>query len=155
MVKVIAVTGSVATGKTTISKKLSKLLNYKYVNLKEFSKKNNLGCYNRKDRVYDIDIKKLNKKLIELIKNSKQNLILDGHISHYLSKKYVDLCIVVKCDIKKLKKRLEKRRYSKDKIRENLDVEIFDICLIEAKENKHNIYVIDTSKKYDLRKIKI
>ncbi len=153
MVKVICISGSVATGKTTISKKLSKLLNYKYVDIKSFSKKNKLG--EQKGRIYEIDVKKLNKKLNELIKKSKENLIMDGHLSHYLSKRYVNLCIICKCDIKKLKKRLEKRKYSKKKIRENLDVEIFDVCLTEAHEKGHNIYVIDTSKKYDLKKIKV
>ena len=34
----------------------------------------------------------------------------------------------------------------KNKVRENLDAEIFDICLNEAKENKHKIIVLDTTK---------
>jgi len=79
--------------------------------------------------------------------NKNNNIIIDSHLSHYLPKKYVDLCIVIKCDIKELKKRLEKRKYSKIKIRENLDSEIFDICLVEAKENKHKIIIVDTTKK--------
>ncbi len=153
MVKVICISGSVGTGKTTIAKKISKLLNYEYINIKSFAKKNKLGSYNKK--VYEIDVKKLNKKLIDLIKKSKKNLIIDGHLSHYLPKKYVDLCIITKCDIKKLKNRLKKRNYSKEKIRENLDVEIFDVCLVEAKEKKHKIIVMDTSKKYDLKNIKV
>ena len=36
--------------------------------------------------------------------------------------------------------------YSKSKIRENLDAEIFDICLNEAKEKGHSTFVIDTTK---------
>jgi adenylate kinase len=63
-----------------------------------------------------------------------------------LPSKYVDLCYVTKCDLKTLKKRLEKRRYSKEKIRENLDAEILDVCLIEALENKHKVKVINTTK---------
>ena len=68
-------------------------------------------------------------------------------MSHYLPKKYVDLCIVTKCGLKKLKKRLEKRKYNKKKIRENLDCEIFDICLNEAMEKGHKVKIVDTSKK--------
>ena len=45
-----------------------------------------------------------------------------------------------------LKNRLKKKKYSKDKIRENLDTEIFDVCLNEAKENRHKIIVMDTTK---------
>ena len=45
-------------------------------------------------------------------------------------------------------KRLKKKKYSKSKVRENLDVEIFDVCLNEAKENKHKIIVIDATKDF-------
>ncbi|MDD5649556.1 MAG: AAA family ATPase [Candidatus Nanoarchaeia archaeon] len=145
--KIIAVSGSVGTGKTTIAKKLAKSLNANYINITEFVKKNKLGKYNKKYDAYDVDIKILNKALIKIIKNTKKNLVIDGHLSHFIPKKYIDLCIICKCDIKKLKKRLEKRGYSKAKIRENLDVEIFDIPLLEAQKLKHKIKIIDTSKK--------
>lgn len=151
--KTIIVSGSVGTGKTAVAKKLAKILKADYINITELVKKNKLGKYNKKYDSYEVDIKKLNKFLISTIKKSKRNLVIDGHLSHFLSRKYVNLCIVCKCDIKKLKKRLEKRDYSKKKIRENLDVEIFDIPLVEAKAMKHKIYVIDTSKKYNLKKL--
>ena len=74
-------------------------------------------------------------------------------MSHYLPKRVVDLCIVTKCDIKVLNKRLKKRRYSKAKIKDNLEAEIFDVCLLEAKKKKHNVLVIDTSKGLKIREI--
>ncbi|MBU0929993.1 MAG: AAA family ATPase [Nanoarchaeota archaeon] len=145
--KTIIVSGSVGSGKTTISKKLVKSLKSDYINITEFVKKNKIGKYNKKYNSYEVDIKKLNTKLIKIIKEHKKlnkNLIIDGHLSHFLPRKYVDLGIICKCDIKKLKKRLEKRKYSKNKIRENLDVEIFDIPLIEARKKKHKIKIINT-----------
>ena len=72
--------------------------------------------------------------------------MIDSHLSHYLPPKYVSLCIVTKCELKNLEKRLKKRGYVQTKIRENLDCEIFDICLNEAKENKHKIKIVDTTK---------
>jgi adenylate kinase len=89
--------------------------------------------YDKKLKSKIVDVKKLNKKLVEIIKKEK-NLVIDSHLSHYLDKKYVDLCVVVKCGLEKLKKRLEKRKYSKKKIRDNLDSEIFDVCFVEALE---------------------
>ena len=53
---------------------------------------------------------------------------------------------MTKCDLKELERRLKNKKYSKNKVRENLDAEIFDICLNEAKENKHKIIVVDTTK---------
>jgi adenylate kinase len=102
--------------------------------------------YDKKMKSYIVNINELNKFLIKLIRSSKNNLILDSHLTRYLPKKYVDLCYVTKCDLKTLKKRLMKRKYSKEKIRKNLDAEILDVCLIEALENKYKIKVVNTSK---------
>ena len=90
--------------------------------------------------------------MINLTKNSKNSLVLDSHLTHYLPSKYVDICYITKCSIKELKKRLMKRRYSKEKIRENLDAEILDVCLMEALENKHRVKVIDTTKGVKLQR---
>tara|TARA_Y100000310_G_C20651012_1_gene799436 strand:+ start:241 stop:720 length:480 start_codon:yes stop_codon:yes gene_type:complete len=150
---IIAVTGSVGSGKTTIAKKLAKALKVKYVDVNFLIKKNKIhDSYDRKNKCYVVDTKKLNKFLISLIKEDN-NLILDSHLSHYLPKKYVDLCIVTICDIEVLGKRLKKRKYSKDKIADNLEAEIFRSCLFESKKNKHNILVIDTSEKFDVKDV--
>ncbi len=146
--KIIAVTGTPGTGKTEIAKALAKKINYKHIELNKIIKEEKLYAnYNKKLNTYETDIKKLNKYLIKLIKKSKYNLIIDSHLSHYLPKSYVDLCIVCKCDLKELKNRLEKRKYSKTKIRENMDSEIFEVCLVESVENKHKIIAVDTTPK--------
>ncbi len=151
---VICVSGTPCTGKTTLARKLSKQFNYKYIDVNKIIKDNKLNeKYDKKRRCYIVDIKKLNKLLIKLI-NAKENLVIDSHLSHYLSKKYVDLCIITKCDLKVLEKRLKKRKYNKSKIRENLDCEIFDVCLNEAKERKHKIIEIDTTKRINIKWIK-
>ena len=143
---IIIVTGSVGTGKTTYAKKLAKKLKYKYINVnKIISEKKLSSGYDKKRKCKIVDTAKLNKVLIDMI-NKDKNLVIDSHLSHFLPSKYVDECYVTKCDLKELEKRLKKRKYSKDKIRENLDTEIFDVCLIEAKERGHNIEVVYTDK---------
>ncbi len=150
--KAICITGSVGTGKTTLAKKLAKALKYKYVDVNSIIKKHKLhDSYDRKNKCFVVDTKKLNKFLIKLIKESKQQLILDSHLSHYLPKTNVSLCIVTTTEIEKLSKRLKKRKYSKDKIYENLEAEIFQVCLQEAK--RHNLLVIDTTKGYNTKNI--
>jgi len=145
--KTIIVTGSIGSGKTYVSKKLSKIKNYKYIDVNKLITENKLSSsYDKKRKSKIVDVKKLNRFLINLIKNSKENLIIDSHLSHFLPSKYIDLCIITKCDVRTLKKRLEKRKYGGEKIRENLDVEILDVCLNEARENKHKIKMIDTTK---------
>jgi len=91
--------------------------------------------------------------LINLIIKSRESLIIDSHLSHYIPKKYVDLCIVTKCSLKNLKKRLKKKKYHEAKIKENLQVEIFDSILVEALERKHKVISVETDKKYNLKDI--
>ncbi len=174
--KTIIVTGTPGTGKTTLSKRLAQSLNLHYLDVNLMIKKYNLSeGYDKKRETKIIDTKKLNKAIIKEISNYNKNssniktskksaknnlktkkpdgIIIDSHLSHYLPKKYADLCIVAKCNLKILQKRLKKKKYRKDKIRENLDAEIFDICLNEAKENKHILLIVDTTKGIDISKI--
>ena len=146
--KTIIVSGTPGTGKTELAKALSKKLKYKYLDVNKLIKENSLSDgYDKKKECEIVDTEKLSKFLIDFIKKSKQNLVVDSHLAHYLPKKYIDLCIITKCELKELKKRLEKRKYNKEKIRENLDSEIFEICLSEAIENGHTILIFDTTGK--------
>jgi len=152
---VIAISGTPGTGKTTLAKRLSKKTKYLYIDVNRIIKKYNISeKYDRRRKCKIVDVKKLNERLIDIIdqykklslKNKIKGLIIDSHLSHHLPRKYVDLCIITKCELKILKKRLEKKKYSEEKIRENLDCEIFDICLNEAEENKHKLLIIDATK---------
>lgn len=147
MLKAIIVTGSVCSGKTTMAKLIADKYNYQYLDVNKLIKEKKLyEGYDKELDSYIIDERKLVKVLKNLIKKSKIKLVIDSHLSHYLPKSQVELCIVTKCDLKELKKRLKKRGYSENKIRNNLDAEIFDVCLIEAKEKGHKIKIIDTTK---------
>ncbi|MEK6936656.1 MAG: AAA family ATPase [Nanoarchaeota archaeon] len=145
--KIIIVSGTPGTGKTRVAKLISENSIYKYLNINKLIKKNKIyDSYDKKRKCYVVDEKKLSKFLINYIKKSKSNLILDSHLSHFLPKKYIKLCIITKCSLKRLKKRLKKRKYNKLKIKENLESEIFNTCLSEALKNKHKVIVIDTTK---------
>lgn len=156
--KTFIVTGSVATGKTTLAKALSNKLKYKYLDVKKIINKYKISkSFDKKRKTKIIDTKILNKYLIKEINNFKKlkinknrGIIIDSHLSHFLPNKYVDLCIVTKCNLKTLEKRLKKRKYNKEKVRENLDSEIFDICFNESLENKHKVKVLDTTKRINI-----
>jgi len=156
---VVAVTGVPGTGKTTLSKNLAKRLSFFYMDVNKLISKYKLSeGYDRKRKTKIVDIKKLNRFLILQIKNLKKDkkikgVIIDSHLSHCLPKKYVDLCIVTKCDIKELSRRLKKKGFHKSKIKENLQAEIFDVCYNEALELKHNIIFVDTTKGFNINHI--
>lgn len=148
--KVITITGTPGTGKTALAEIIQKELNFKRIDVNNLIELNDLCTEHDEQRQCKIiDVDKLNKILIKTIEESKENLAIDSHLSHYLPKKYVSLCIVTKCDLKVLKERLERRSYPEAKVRENLDAEIFDNCLTEAEEAGHKIMIVDTTKGID------
>jgi len=152
---IILVTGTPGTGKTTIAKALAKSIKHKYLDVNKVIEKYNLReGYDKERKTYIIDENKLKKILTAIIKENK-NLIIDSHLSHYVRKSHVNYCIVTKTALKTLKQRLQKRKYHEEKITENLQAEIFDICLMEAVDLKHNIIVIDTTKDKTENLIKI
>ena len=166
---IITITGTPGTGKSYISKKIAKY-GFKYFDLNAYIKKKKLyDTYDRKDKTFDvnpkklksIDLKKYSRKtallnrldrthydmedFIRLVKNSKikfkrsEDIIVDSHLSHCIRS---DLCIVIKSDIKKLYARLKKRKYSEKKIRDNVESEIFDVCLEDASKYNKNLVVV-------------
>src|SRR3989338_5751172 len=128
------VTGTPGTWKTTVAMAVAMRTNAVYIDVNSVIKTNKLReGYDKKRRAAIIDTEKLNKILIKIIEEAKKkkvSLVIDSHLSHYLPKKWVDVCIVTKTSLKKLKQRLKKRGYHKAKIKENLECEIFDVCLI-------------------------
>ena len=42
------------------------------------------------------------------------------------------------------------KKFNKNKIQENVQAEIFDICLNEAKEKKHKVILINTTKGFNI-----
>ncbi len=146
--KVICVTGSAGTGKSTYAKKLAKAKKYLYFDLTEFIKKYKIHeGYDRSFKSCIVNVDELVSVLTDVIWGIKREgwkgIVIDGHLSHYLDSELVDLVVVVRCDVKTLRKRLEKRNYSKKKIEENVEAEIMETCLIEAEEKGHKVKIVE------------
>ncbi len=157
--KIIVITGTPGVGKSTLAQYLQRHLLWRRLDLHHYYKQLSTS-YNRKKQCYDLDIKKVEKLVIKTRDEDSSPLVIDSHIAHHLSPKIIDLCVVLTCsDLQKLKKRLQLRKYSAKKVRENLDAEIFQVCLTEAEENKHKPIVYDqiSEKKMKLisKKIKL
>lgn len=140
----IVITGTPCTGKTELAKKISEEKGLKTINITELLRERGLDTeWDAKRHCFIVDVVELTRLLNELMENDS-NIIIEGHLSHYLEPRHVTRCIVTKTDLKELKRRLEARGYDDDKVRENLDCEIFDTCHQEAMEHGHSPEVIWT-----------
>ena len=116
----IAITGTPATGKTTIAKELAKALNWKQISLNDLAREKNfyLG-YDEKRKAKIVDIESIKKEIKKIMKKQK-NLIIESHYAHEIP---ADLVIVLRTDLKELEKRMLKKGWWREKIQENLQAE--------------------------------
>ena len=149
--KLIAITGTPGTGKSTIAKKLSFLLHYAYLNGNLLVKTSGLSKkYDKKRNTAIVDPSLFTRAVLKVrekaAKKGSKGLIVDSHLSHFLPSKSVNVCVVLTCSLGMLQRRMAKKGFKKAKIRENLDAEIFDTILTEAAENGHKIVKFDTTR---------
>jgi len=159
-IKLLAITGTPGTGKSTIAKKLSLLLDYAYLDGSKLVKIAKIAKnYDNKRKTAIVDPSLFTRAVLKVrdmhSKKGFKGLIVDSHLSHFLPAKAVAVCIVLTCNLKVLEKRMSNKGFSKSKIRENLDAEIFDTILVEATESGHKVIRFDTTKiaEKDIKKL--
>lgn len=133
---IIAISGSVGSGKTSLAKELSKRLNFKLISLNDIALKFKTNDV-KELHTFDFDIDKLviyTNKIISECKDKNTNLILEGHFAHFLDSRLIDILFIINRSLPNLKKEYLKRKYNKQKIKDNLEVESFNLCFYEALE---------------------
>ena len=131
-----ALTGTPATGKTSISIKLKK----KIIHLSDFYSESSEG--KNQTGEWRIDIERMN---ILTQKKLNDGIIVEGHLSHFIDN--IDQIIVLRCDPRVLRKRMEKRKYREEKIMENLEAEAMGLIYSQALEIKNgtDVFQLDTT----------
>ncbi len=145
----IGITGTPCTGKTTIAKKIGKTFDYEIISLTDFVKENKFWVeYDKERDTYIIDEEKVLDRLIKILKEKKDNYIVEGHFLDLIPSEFFDIIFVFRTPIKMLRERLEKRNYPKKKIEENIEAEIMEICLTDAlyEYGPEKVVIINTGK---------
>lgn len=141
--KIICLTGTPGTGKTTLTQQLSQ--KYRVIHLTQFIEDQGLGKKIDGELEVDLDVMKSEfKQYVHEKDFEADTLIVEGHLSHYLD---ADYCVVLRTDPEILRERLENREYSEQKIMDNVESEKLDIVLSEAVENFKDIYEINNTDK--------
>ncbi len=132
-----ALTGTPGTGKTSISKNLNKEI----IHLSDLYPNSSEGRNQNGEWIIDLD--KLNKLTQEKLRD---DTIIEGHLSHFIDN--IDQIIVLRCDPRELRRRMEMRDYNIEKIEENLEAEAIGLIYSQALEINNGIDVFqhDTTK---------
>ena len=150
--KIIIISGTPGCGKTSVTKVLSKLIDAKIIYLNELAVSEDFSFeYDKARKTYIVDFKIFLPYIVNKIKIIKINdpkfLIIEGHFSDIIPKKYIDYVFILRCDPDELAKRLKKKNYDMNKITENVQAEILGNCVnyIVQKKIKKPIYEINTT----------
>ena len=146
--RVILLSGTPGVGKTTVAKALRQK-DFQVLALNDFIISNGLYFgfdYLRESVIIDEELVRL--KLLELFKTISGYFVIESHAAEIVPPEFVHLVIILRCNPKILRARLEQfRKYSKAKIDENIQAEIMEECLISAQETfpADKIIEIDSS----------
>jgi len=97
-----------------------------------------------------VDTNKLAKRVEQIIKQQKDNVVIDGHYaSAAIPKAQVTRVFVLRRHPQQLKEQMERRGFKGTKLWENLTAEILDVCLYDAIMNVsiEKVCEIDTTNK--------
>jgi len=140
-IMLVGITGTPGTGKTSVTELLESRTSYRVIHINELIREEKL--YSEVDAQRDCvvaDMDRVDRRVREMA-DSDDITILDSHLSHHIA----DSVIVLRTHPDILRERLEKRRYSPEKIQENLEAEALDIILCESAEWCDNVFEIDTT----------
>lgn len=125
----LVVTGTPATGKTSVAKRLAKTTGGELISINDFVKQKRLGRKNKMDEI-EVEPGVLEKALNAELKNKKR-YVVEGHLACEV-RLPADAVIVLRCDPFKLMARYKRRGYFWEKTRENMLAEALDYCLVRA-----------------------
>ena len=164
---IIIITGTPGTGKTLIARALAKKIWYKLIEIKKivdehkidkkFCAHCKLSNLQYKDKglykIYKgerlVDLKRLKKATMKKIRVlESKNIIIESHLTCEM-RLPAQFVFVLRCAPDILKRRLQRRKYPKQKREENVLAEMLDYCTLLVRKNfkGKQIIEIDTSKR--------
>lgn len=133
----ILITGTPGTGKSTLGRELADRTGLTYVNVGDVAKENDF--FDGWDEKYDCAVLDEDSLIDELESQLAQGgNVVDYHGCEFFPERWFDIVFVLRTDNTILYNRLENRGYSSKKIEENVQCEIFQTILDEAKESYKN-----------------
>lgn len=137
----ILVTGTPGTGKTATAAALAETIDFlDHVNVGEMVQQHR--CYDGRDEELDTNVLDED-KLLDLMETiideiedggQERGIVADFHVPEIFPERWFDLVLVLRCQTEILYDRLLERGYKERKLQENMESEIMQVILEEAKE---------------------
>ncbi|XP_078427587.1 P-loop containing nucleoside triphosphate hydrolases superfamily protein [Wolffia australiana] len=128
----ILVTGTPGTGKTTTSSLVAEATNMRHVNVGDLVKKKGLHCGWDEDlECHIIDEDLVCDELEDLMQEGGN--VVDYHGCDFFPERWFDCVVVLQTDNSILYDRLSSRGYTGPKLTNNIECEIFQMMLMEAR----------------------
>ncbi|KFX93835.1 hypothetical protein V495_07856 [Pseudogymnoascus sp. VKM F-4514 (FW-929)] len=138
----IIITGTPGVGKTTHCETLAASLGLTHLSINTVVK--DKGCHDGWDEEYQSWIVDEDKLLDEIEEEVKQGgYIIDWHACDLFPKSWIDLVVVLRVNSTILYDRLKLRNYPELKLQENLDSEIMEVLLQEARDSYDEEIVVE------------
>jgi len=149
--KMIAITGTPAVGKTTVSRLLAKTIGGAQVDLGRAVEQRGLTFgFDSERGTLIADTRRLSEFVIARAQKENRPVIVNGHLAPDVApKRMLRMAFVLRCSPDVLKTRMRRRGYGEEKIRENLTAEALDVCLLEAISayGRGKVHEIDCTRK--------
>ncbi|KAF8437352.1 AAA domain-containing protein [Terfezia claveryi] len=138
----IIITGTPGVGKTTHAQLLADLTPLEHFSINDIVK--DKGCHNGFDEEFKSFIVDEDKLLDEIEGEVKAGgKIIDWHACDLFPESWIDLVVVLRTDNTVLFDRLTERNYGHSKVTENIDAEIMQVILEEARDSYDPEIVIE------------
>ncbi|BAM39917.1 conserved hypothetical protein [Theileria orientalis strain Shintoku] len=160
----VLVLGTPGCGKTTLCQKVleklgevsqkdsSKDLNITHLNIADLIRDKKL--YSEWDNEMDCSVydEELLDQELQKVDFARGGLLIEFHSSEFFEDGDFDRVYVLLTEIDVLRKRLEDRKYSENKIKENVQCEIFQTCLFDSYEvfDRGKVERLDSNTEEDL-----
>lgn len=137
-------TGTPGTGKSTLADRLERE-GFFILRINDVVEEQ--GLWSKKENGSKVaDLRGLKRALVSIArKNKGKRIVVEGHLACEFSLP-ADFCVVLRSDPRVLLKRMNGRKYGKEKISENLQSEVLDYCTqLSEKNYSCPVYEIDSS----------
>ena len=128
----LVITGNPGAGKHTNARLIANKMGAEIIDINKVALENN-AVLSKTSHGADVDVKKLSKLLGMALKKKKGSFVIVGHLAPYVLKSAgIDMAAVLRRSPGKMESTLAERKYTREKINENVSAEILGVLLYDA-----------------------